>query len=409
LLSDTTGAICSGSGACVTKSVSVTSGVAYQVSWSEQHSPANNGNVTPALGTATGLAVSQEQTTVQPEREVITANTSGTMNLVFTVSGFTSGTITLSVISLKAITPSNPVARILNSDGTEGFSLRSGGSARYNTFVGLGAGALAYNGTDNVALGNQALANTTGGTFNTAVGYQTLYNNTTGPHNTAVGNGALFYNTTANSNTAIGEGALYYNTTGNQNDAFGIDTLYSNTTGLFNVGMGAGSLYSNTAGLYNTALGNGALYAVTSGSGNTGSGYAAGNKINTGNYNTVVGFEAGNNLTTGSNNIVIGTYNNYAPAVDSSNTLNIGNLIYGTGLNGTQNTPSTGNVGIGTSTPATSLQIDTVSSTLRLGGSDHLTSCLEMQDMATTSQLIDYVYVSSTTLVSTTTKPSFCQ
>jgi hypothetical protein len=90
---------------------------------------------------------------------------------------------------------------------------------------------------------------------NTAIGVNALYSNTTGNANTATGYGALFSNTTGNVNTASGYGALYYNTTGNGNVAHGFYSLYSNTTGVNNTASGYGTLFFNNAGSYNTALG----------------------------------------------------------------------------------------------------------------------------------------------------------
>lgn len=68
-----------------------------------------------------------------------------------------------------------------------------------------------------------------------------------------------------------------------------------------------------------------------------------------------------------------------------------------------------GNLGIGTSTILASLHIDTTSSTLRIGSASNLTACIEMQDMSTTTQLINYLYASSSTFIATTTKPTFCK
>ena len=73
---------------------------------------------------------------------------------------------------------------------------------------------------------------------------------------------------------------------------------------------------------------------------------------------------ASTTLATGSNNILIGTN----PGVDTpscsstSNFLNIGNLIYGTGL-GTSGTTPTGSVGIGTALPNTNALLQLYSTT----------------------------------------------
>jgi len=69
-----------------------------------------------------------------------------------------------------------------------------------------------------------------------------------------------------------------------------------------------------------------------------------------------VGNYAGDSLTSGNNNIYIG--NNIDAAIaTSSNTLNIGNLIFGTGIDGVNTTYSTGNIGIGTSSPFAKLSV----------------------------------------------------
>ena len=85
--------------------------------------------------------------------------------------------------------------------------------------IGKGGGDVATN----TALGASALnSNTTGG-FNSAVGNSALSNNTTGGSNSAVGRVALGFNTTGSSNSAVGRAALYSNTTGSSNSAVGFD------------------------------------------------------------------------------------------------------------------------------------------------------------------------------------------
>jgi hypothetical protein len=129
------------------------------------------------------------------------------------------------------------------------------------------------------------------GTNNSAVGLNALYTNTTGSSNSAVGVGALYSNTTGSNNSAVGFNALYTNTTGSSNSTVGFQALYSNTTGSNNSVVGFNALYTNTTGASNSAVGLQALYSNTTG-------------IN----NSVVGVNSINANTTGSNNSVVGAY-----------------------------------------------------------------------------------------------------
>ena len=101
-----------------------------------------------------------------------------------------------------------------------------------------------FEGVDNTAIGNGALAAITSGRFNTASGAQALYSNTTGSQNAAHGAYALYSNTTGNENAASGENALFANSTGRHNTASGVAALYANTTGSWNVATGHSALSS---------------------------------------------------------------------------------------------------------------------------------------------------------------------
>ena len=145
----------------------------------------------------------------------------------------------------------------LNSNG--GFYLggtlfATGSYSLSNAFVGF-SGNPSSTGTDNTATGVHALQNNTTGQSNTADGDATLYVNTTGSGNVATGADALDYNTTGNYNTAVGNIADGLNTTGNYNTALGYEALYSNQTGSYNTGLGwaAGPGSSNLSN--STAIG----------------------------------------------------------------------------------------------------------------------------------------------------------
>lgn len=224
----------------------------------------------------------------------------------------------VSVKEAPAVTPSFVV------NGYDGSSILTVGSTFGNLFFGQAAGsktASYLNTFQNTFIGNFSGKENTNGNRNTFLGYNTGSANTTGYLNTFIGNGAGAANTTGASNTFIGENSGNLTSTGFNN--------------LF-AGHAAGSV--NTSGYFNTFIGPYAGYYNTTGA-----------------YNTTLGFIAGGNITTGSNNIMLGYVD--APLATGSNQLNIGNLIFGTGLDGTGSTLSSGNIGIGTSTPLAKLTI----------------------------------------------------
>jgi len=155
-----------------------------------------------------------------------------------------------------------------------------------------------------VAIGAYSLFLNNTGSYNTAI--MGMESNTIGSNNTAVGFNALDNNTTGNNNTATGVGALEGpfspGSTGSSNTADGYQALYSYTTGSNNTAVGYQALFSNTTGIDNTAIGYNALLNAT------------------GSNNIGLGLLAGSSLTTGSNNIDIG---NKGVAGDS-NTIRIG-------------------------------------------------------------------------------------
>ncbi len=204
-------------------------------------------------------------------------------------------------------TSATPIIKINDSSGTEMFRIHS--DSYSNVFFGLMSGNANTPGSGDSGMFNTFLGSSSGrlnlgGKFNTAVGALSLYNNLYGYGNTAIGGYALFTNESGYSNVVLGNSALYNNVSGDNNVAIG-----------------------SVAGYFAT-----------------------------GNNNIFLGYQAGDALTTGNNNIVIG-YNIDLPAVDSANMLNIGNLIYATGLDGTGTTISTGKVGIGTASPDYTLEL----------------------------------------------------
>jgi lysophospholipase L1-like esterase len=230
----------------------------------------------------------------------------------------------------------------------------------------------------NTALGALTLSNVTTGGYNAAVGYQALYSNTSGVLNTALGVEALLSNTTASNNVALGTSALRSNTTGASNIAIGVNSLYANTTGAQNFAAGYQTLQGLRTGSWNVAIGYQAMgnsnstssratvvgyqagYQTSSSTDNVFFGHRAGYGVTTGSDNIIIGAATSSpsiqNLTTGSQNILIGN-NVSLPSATASGQLNIGNILYGTGITGTGSTLSAGNVGIGTTSPWKKLSV----------------------------------------------------
>jgi hypothetical protein len=235
------------------------------------------------------------------------------------------------------------------------------GSTGLNTFVGTNAGnftmtyAAGHDSSYLTAIGYKALFANTTGSDNTALGYNALLSNTSGTYNTALGEAALSANTTGNSNVAAGQAALGANTTGYNNTAIGYSALGVATTATNNTATGFQALVSTVTGGQNTANGFRSLISST-GSNNTAYGYQSGYDITTGSFNILLGSYLGaTGITTGSNNILVGQ--DVRPASQTaSNQMNIGNLLYATGL-GSGATASTGYIGIGTNAPTQKLHI----------------------------------------------------
>lgn len=198
---------------------------------------------------------------------------------------------------------------------------------------------------------------------------------TSGNLNLFLGNNAGLANTQGSSNVFVGPYSGTANTTGNSNVFMGYNSGSSSTLGDANTFLGTWAGNTNTTGGYNAFLGYQAGNSNTAGNDNTFLGYSSGKNNTTGNNNVSVGTMAGQTITSGSNNTFIGTgadadSNNltnataigYGAKVSSSNSLVLG----GTGSNAV-------NVGIGTTSPASRLEVDgaaTNKSAYNAGGSD---------------------------------------
>jgi hypothetical protein len=237
--------------------------------------------------------------------------------------------------------------------------------------VSTGALSIGPNSASVLALRSTNIGNQAGRTSsasavdNTIVGWSSNSVNTTGARLSAFGSQALVNATSGSDNDAFGYRALDLNTTGTFNSAFGDNALHSLTVGIDNVAVGYSAGYGNTTGTSTVSVGaeagagNYSSYSVKNG---VHLGAGAGFNIRTGaDGNTFLGFDSGYDLTTGANNIAIGA-NVTVPSITGNQQLNIGNLLYGTGIyNGasvSSTSVATGMIGIGTSTPWRTLSVN---------------------------------------------------
>lgn len=241
-----------------------------------------------------------------------------------------------------------------------------------NVAVGKGGGSVARN----VRVGNGALNATATGNDNTAVGNNVLSSNVSGGGNSALGSDALRSNTSGNQNTAMGWEALESNTTGGGNVAIGAQSLDASNTS-FNVAIGHSALGAQNGGNgSNTAVGAAAMLSNLTGENNAAFGMNALRELTSGNNNVAMGFQAGTRLqdnttalTVASSSIFIGS-NARSNADSETNQIVIGSTATGLGSNtvvlGNSSIVTTalrGNVGIGTTAPATQLHATNTSAT----------------------------------------------
>lgn len=113
---------------------------------------------------------------------------------------------------------------------------------------------------------------------------------------------------------------------------------------MYSVWVGGYSGYSALTAHGNTAVGYTAGYSLTTGTYNVLLGCGAGDSLGTSSYNTFVGYGAGDSAT-GSTNTCIGNRAEVY-SLAGNHQLSLCNALYGTGLDGTDATVSTGNLGV---------------------------------------------------------------
>ena len=258
-------------------------------------------------------------------------------------------------------------------------------SGSFNTAVGQTAGYALTSGSGNSFFGISSGVNATTGSYNTGIGYRALYGGSpfTGSNNVGIGSGAGILLTGGSNNTLIGPNAGYSLDTGSNNIALGSSALAYGDAASENVAIG------NNAGTYavsdsNVFIGNNAGYQTYSGTGifignNAGmTNYAGTNLLLLGNYSDVT-MDGLNNAT------AIG----YGATVGENNSVVLG----GMGANAV-------NVGIGTSTPNSTLQIaGSVSANITTQNSNYTMAPTDFTVITTQSSIITVTLPDPTTCV----------
>jgi hypothetical protein len=228
---------------------------------------------------------------------------------------------------------------VSNYNTSVGFRALFSNTSSFNTAVGSLALADNASGTGNTAVGFQALNFNTTANYNTAVGSNALFKTTTGNGNTAVGRLANYQNTTGYANSSIGNEALYENTTGFGNTALGSLALQKNTVGTNNIAIGSnagsnisGGFATNISSTSSIFIGNN---TAASASGQTNQIVIGHNVVGLGSNTTILGTSS--TVTTALyGNLGIGTtspnFNSYGTALTLLSSLNYGGIeVYGSG------------------------------------------------------------------------------
>jgi trimeric autotransporter adhesin len=260
-----------------------------------------------------GLGVGVENSTAG------TLQTSGAVTIGTTLNGITF--LTPNTSSFYAVSGGTPSITSGTDNTALGYqALNSVTSTFRSTAIGSQALRLAT-GYYNTAVGTYASQSLTSNWNTTAVGYNALANNTAGAE-TAVGSGGLA-GTPGGQDTAVGYNALTAeNGSGNQNTAVGNAALTALTSGADDTAIGYEAGESLTSGANNVAIGAQALSADVSGQWNVAIGPNAAHNT-TGSNNFALGIDSFNNNTTGNSNVAIGVYAS-AGNTSATSTISIG-------------------------------------------------------------------------------------
>ena len=188
-----------------------------------------------------------------------TTNSGGT----FIVSGFLTGYTDTNIYTVDGSLTGNRVVDL------NGYTLTFNNDIIANTvYVGKGSGSgsnirigdpLTFSvntiGDSNIAMGYGALASNDSGNGNISIGRENLYQNQLGNYNVSIGNESLYSNFQGTSNTSVGHQSLYSNNNGFNNTSVGYQAGYDVQTGGNNTFIGNGTGGGIVGGNFNTVIG----------------------------------------------------------------------------------------------------------------------------------------------------------
>ncbi len=216
-------------------------------------------------------------------------------------------------------------------------------SANYANFIGYSAGYGA-------SLASQA----------NFIGFSTGYGSHSAQYSNFMGSNAGSNAPSAANSNFFGQNAGNGATNASNSNFFGNATGFQATNANDSIFMGQNAGRNATGATESIFMGKNAGYNATStgitGDYNLGLGTGTAMALTTGSYNTLLGYQVGDTLTTGSKNIAIG-YNIDLPSNTTDGQMTLGNLLFGTGIDGTGTTLSTGKVGIGVASPSQRLDV----------------------------------------------------
>lgn len=223
----------------------------------------------------------------------------------------------------------------------------------YRACKGGGAAGGSYEGKRNTVIGNYGMENASTSEQSTLVGWKAGAALTTAYKNVFVGVETGSATTIGGGNTALGTSALRANTSGGSNTVVGGQGLWNNN-GDENVYIGYSPVGNGGTGSRNALGGWRVTDTLTAGARNAVWGALGLHGLDTGNDNAALGYATATTYN-GSHSIIIGNQIDFPTSAD--NLLNVGNMIYGTGIDGSANTVSTGKIGIGVQAPNEKLSV----------------------------------------------------